>query len=240
MDSKAEHSTQCVEKIRGLDMNQLLETLKSIMPVLDEIKCAVEHSTNKIPKATEQLTTVTQATESATIEILNLLDVLSQRTEKGEKELQWLQDELRREESLRMKLDALLTRLTQPTFKRYKVRHYVDELRPLVTVPLLSERVEMIRAQLNDARNIFMNIAMALQVQDITSQQIDSVRHLIDNVRVQLANVVGQYDGRELVTHDESIAQKSFDHDAVYTKDQTRQQDADSIVAQFKQLQFQK
>ena len=97
----------------------------------------------------------------------------------------------------------------------------------------------MIRSQLNDARTIFMNIAMALQVQDITSQQIDSVRHLIDNVRVQLSNVVGQYEGKLPVMHDESITQKAFDGEAIYTKDQSRQEDADSIIAQFKQAHFQ-
>lgn len=239
MNNTTGHTANYAEELRKADMNQLVETLKSLMPVLDEIKNAVEHSTNKIPKASEQLTTVTQATESATIEILNFLDDMGQRIEAIEARLKHFQQELRRDDALRSKVHALLMDLSAPTYKRYAVRHYIDEIRPLLEQPSYSEQVELLCAQLADVRAITMNIAMALQVQDITSQQIDSVRHLIDNVRVQLSNVVGQYNGNEPVMQDKSLAQKAFDSQAVYSHDTSRQADADSIVAQYEQIHLQ-
>ena len=47
--------------------------------LLDRIKGAIEESSNKIPKAAVQLSTVTQATEMATVEILNVLDTMSHK-----------------------------------------------------------------------------------------------------------------------------------------------------------------
>lgn len=53
--------------------------LHKVIDLLDRIKGAIEESSSKIPKATVQLSTVTQATEMATVEILNVLDTMSHK-----------------------------------------------------------------------------------------------------------------------------------------------------------------
>ena len=53
--------------------------LHKVIDLLDRIKSAIEESSNKIPKASVQLNTVTQATELATVEILNVLDTMTQK-----------------------------------------------------------------------------------------------------------------------------------------------------------------
>ncbi|MCU0452436.1 MAG: hypothetical protein MUE68_02165 [Bacteroidetes bacterium] len=55
--------------------------LHKVIDLLDRIKGAIEESSNKIPKAAIQLSTVTQATEMATVEILNVLDMMSHKIE---------------------------------------------------------------------------------------------------------------------------------------------------------------
>lgn len=55
--------------------------LHKVIDLLDRIKGAIEESSNKIPKAAVQLSTVTQATEMATVEILNVLDLMSHKIE---------------------------------------------------------------------------------------------------------------------------------------------------------------
>jgi chemotaxis regulatin CheY-phosphate phosphatase CheZ len=55
--------------------------LHKVIDLLDRIKGAIEESSNKIPKAAVQLSTVTQATEMATVEILNVLDTMSHKIE---------------------------------------------------------------------------------------------------------------------------------------------------------------
>jgi len=52
----------------------VITALQKVITLLDRIKSAIEDSSSKIPNASVQLNTVTQATEIATVEILDVLD----------------------------------------------------------------------------------------------------------------------------------------------------------------------
>jgi chemotaxis regulatin CheY-phosphate phosphatase CheZ len=54
----------------------VIMALHKVITLLDRIKNAIEESSNKIPKVSVQLNKVTQATELATVEILDVLDVM--------------------------------------------------------------------------------------------------------------------------------------------------------------------
>jgi hypothetical protein len=75
---------------------------------------------------------------------------------------------------------------------------------------------------------------MTLQVQDITSQQIAGVSHLIESVRQQLLNALGLLDQKG-PEHPPWPGAKPADHthfdaNAVYTSSTERQDSADAIV----------
>ncbi|MBW7886955.1 MAG: protein phosphatase CheZ [Bacteroidetes bacterium] len=218
------------ENITG--MQQLLETLRKVMPVLDEIKTSVEHTSSKIPKASQQLTNVTQATETATIEILNLLDELGQRFEKVEQQLISIKDIVEEREK---KFSVLIEEFKKlPAETQSAFPDFAKAAEELAGHTDNSKTIGDLCQHLSDVREISMNIAMALQVQDITTQQIEGVRHMIESVRRQLYNVVGKYHGRESIDVEDN-GQKHFDSNASFNKDSTRQDEADSIIAQFTQ-----
>ena len=54
----------------------VITALQKVITLLDRIKNSIEESSSKIPNASVQLNTVTQATELATVEILDVLDVM--------------------------------------------------------------------------------------------------------------------------------------------------------------------
>jgi chemotaxis regulatin CheY-phosphate phosphatase CheZ len=54
----------------------VITALQKVITLLDRIKNAIEESSRKIPNASVQLNTVTQATELATVEILDVLDLM--------------------------------------------------------------------------------------------------------------------------------------------------------------------
>ncbi|MGD1046622.1 MAG: hypothetical protein ABR936_15045 [Bacteroidota bacterium] len=54
----------------------VITALQKVITLLDRIKNAIEESSSKIPNASVQLSTVTQATELATVEILDVLDLM--------------------------------------------------------------------------------------------------------------------------------------------------------------------
>ena len=66
--------------------------LHKVIRLLDRIKNAIEESSNKIPKAAVHLHTVTQATETATVEILDVLDTMVQKVGSVEKDLDSLRE----------------------------------------------------------------------------------------------------------------------------------------------------
>lgn len=216
-------------------MRQLLDMLRSLMPVLDNIKNAVENSSSKIPKATEQLSTVTQATESATMEILNLLDDIGRRVEHVQGKLKEIKDDYTKKTESIGRLSWLLDNVTEE--QKAQFRSFEADWKVITDLSFHVTTLDELTAELGEIHSLSMNIAMALQVQDITSQQIESVRHQIESVRTQLSYVVGQYEGREVVEQPLDPVKKAFDADAQYVKDESRQSEADDIIAQFAQQQ---
>jgi chemotaxis regulatin CheY-phosphate phosphatase CheZ len=214
----------------GVGMNHLLNVLKEIMPLLDEIKNTVENTSSNIPKASQQLSTVTQATENATMEILDVVDDMGRRIEKVERKLKEHENDLALSSTLVNRIAASVDGFDAEQKKTFA--HLHQDLRQLTGHSVKYESIGGLRQELADVRGLSMNIAMSLQVQDITSQQIEGGRHLIESVRTQLANAVGRFDGKEL---EEPIVEvtKSFDSEAIYSRDGSRQDDADSIIAQF-------
>jgi chemotaxis regulatin CheY-phosphate phosphatase CheZ len=63
------------ENVEGTS-ESVITALQKVITLLDRIKNAIEESSSKIPNASVQLNTVTQATELATVEILDVLDVM--------------------------------------------------------------------------------------------------------------------------------------------------------------------
>lgn len=60
-------------------VESVIHALQKVIALLDRIKNTIEESSGKIPKAAVQLDTVTKATEMATVEILNVLDTMTQK-----------------------------------------------------------------------------------------------------------------------------------------------------------------
>ncbi len=180
-----------------MSMRNVVEVLFGIIPVLDQIKHSIEESTGTIPRVSTQLSNVAQATEMATVEILNVLDRMTARIGTAEETVQQLRD---------------------------GGGNGGDSL-------------TSIGQALADTRQDAMNIAMALQVQDITSQQIAGVSHMIETVRRQLLEALGHLDPSQVPAQVPGQAPAThFDVNASYTGAGERQQTADAIIKQWNKV----
>jgi len=86
----------------------------------------------------------------------------------------------------------------------------------------------------NKIRDDVYKITLSLQVQDITSQQLAAVNHLIESVRLKLSSLIIHLDETDL-TSIENVkldipVGSTFDPDAVYTKSTERQEAADLLI----------
>jgi len=183
-------------------VNNVVEILIGLVPLLDRIKTSIEESTGTIPKASTQLSSVTQATEMATVEILNTLDRMTERIGSAEGGLVSMKNDL-----------------------------------GAAAAPVQG-KLQEIEKTLAETRQDAMNIAMALQVQDITSQQIAGVTHMIETVRQQLLSVLGQMD--KDLEHAPSPGPEApsghFDSNAQFNRSTERQDDADAIIQQWQKV----
>ena len=88
-----------------------------------------------------------------------------------------------------------------------------------------SDIADRARQSLIEARGEAMSIAMALQVQDITSQQIAGVITLIESVRTQLVDVLASLERDQGVCHpaavdapEKPLREDAFNADAQYNR----------------------
>jgi chemotaxis regulatin CheY-phosphate phosphatase CheZ len=201
IDQTAEREAGAVESV--------VIALHKVIDLLDRIKTAIEESSNKIPKASVQLSTVTQATEVATVEILNVLDTMTQKVSEVESEL--------------------------------------PSLRELLGSGPGMGVVETIEKNLSEVKQDSMNIAIALQVQDITAQKIAAANHLIECVRLELMRELNYFEkaGAEVLAEQAVVppappvvtGEVAFDKNASYRKTSEHQERINQVMQEWKQKQ---
>ncbi len=208
-------------------IQKLIEFMQEIVPLLNNINHSIEESNKKIPKATDHINDVTSATEMATTEILDIVDQISA-------EIQNLEDQFKsyseREEE-KTKLFAELILAAEGNEKVVSIAQKIQEL------PSSDEFNNNLINSFDRIKNDSYNITMALQVQDITSQQLSSVNHLILSVQKGLSSLIVDLTGDRIKAsgdeNDEIVMpdKATFDSEAKYSKDDKRQQIADQIMS---------
>ena len=205
-------------------IQSIIDFMKETVPLLEDINTSIADSTNKIPKAKDQITNVTSATELATTEILDIADSISIDLDKIEKELRSLQENETKKKELWVKIKDLLK---DNDGSGQLVEEY-EQLDNSIVVMANFQKV------FDKIKNDVYNITLSLQVQDITSQQLAAVNHLIESVRQRLSSLVMHLDETELSNMElvkiDSPDNSTFNPEAVYTKSQEKQDMADSLV----------
>jgi chemotaxis regulatin CheY-phosphate phosphatase CheZ len=173
-------------------LDEALGFLQEIHPLLEEIDLSIQESNHKMPSATSRLSDVSNATEVATHEILDLveevLEMLDRRTDQARQTHELLNSLKASDTELSVLLRNIFSHGGHPMGNR--------------VAELFRKRGEALQSLLDDCeatsesqqqiRSMLSRIMMALQVQDITSQQLASVNHLIESVRRRMV----QLDGR--------------------------------------------
>lgn len=213
-------------------LEELFYFVNDIVPVLEDINESIYESANKMPRAASQLNKVTQATEIATTEILDNLDgVLSKLTAIGSHFKTATNDMMALdgldEESMHLIKSTLNDEHPELISKlndlREQKRAHVKALR--ANAGGLEDSLEDIRNKAND-------IMISLQVQDITTQQIASVNHLIQSVQDRLANLIDRFkiSGADLVSEIKKAENHTFDPLASYDRSGEAQKTADQVI----------
>jgi chemotaxis regulatin CheY-phosphate phosphatase CheZ len=223
-------------------LEDLFTFVGEIQPLLEEINNSIKENLSKMPSLSKQLSKVTEATELATNEILDIidgifykLDLLVSSLNEAEKSNNFVQNFIN-------DFEAIIKQREQEIWSNEdfeaKVVAIFDAFKenysPRVAFDTVREIIENIRTDST-------SIMLALQVQDITSQQIAAVNHLLTTVQSRLNSLISKFNSKEVETvvtqAQENInvtklhREVAFDPDAVETLvgNSTKQDEIDKI-----------
>lgn len=190
-------------------LEEVFKFIGDIKPIITEIKEGLKDNVdNKLPIATENLYKVTESSETATVEILNKVDVLSLKTNE-------LLD-------INSKLDENYNKLiTKPLELLELLYTEIKNGNDLTNeLPVLANAIKKIKefekdkihALNNKSKDILSSISTDisdvmndLQFQDITSQRLYAVSTLLNSIKDKLSEIVKFFNENEHLTGDKSF-----------------------------------
>lgn len=205
-------------------IQSIIDFMRDVVPLMEYVNNSIQDSASKIPKAASQINSVTNATEVATSEILDIVDSMSMDLSKIKTELGDLKNGFFHQ---RVALENFGIQFAN-------LNGHFDALQSGLSIDELETKVNSMEEIVKKIENDSNNITLSLQVQDITSQQLASVNHLIQSVQKRLSSLIfdlskqGPIDTEEF-NLDESSRDATFNPDARYEKPQDKQELANSL-----------
>jgi len=217
MFGAGQRATAAVEELFGF--------LGEILPLMEEIDGSLRESTGRMPLATTQLQNVTEANEVATTEILDLVEGARRRLDAL---ADYAAGEAPAGEAAAERLRALLDAHLADPAARAEAERLLDAAHraPASNAPCMPT--------LDEARDHLNRILIALQVQDITAQQIAAVSHLIGSIQTRLKALIYKLTAEEGTLDADGVAPvnaDTFNAAARYDRSGQAQALADDVMA---------
>jgi len=180
-------------------LEELFAFVGEIQPLLEEINTSIQENLSKMPNLSKQLSKVTEATELATNEILDIvdgvfykLDILSSTLKEFESSQLGLKDFFE-------DFNKLVGKFNNGSFSLDDLKLNLSSLQAKSKDILSVEtKINSMKEMIDNIRNDSSSIMLALQVQDITSQQIAAVNHLLNTVQTRLNSLISKFQSGEI------------------------------------------
>lgn len=216
-------------------LEELFHFIEDIEPLLDEVNSSIRESTHKMPHAKSKLQSVSEATELATTEILDLVDAVMGELQMVSAALKQATGSLDAAQAADEKMmDLLRSELPDDAGLLQQVEHLHAEKCTMLDEchRAADEKLQAVKT----IREKMTQIMMALQVQDITSQQIAAVNHIIESLRNRMVRLI-EHPSVSAVDAPETQLESdgTFDLDARYEPSGDHQSLADELVNSFQQ-----
>lgn len=217
-------------------LEDTIQFVEDITVLLEEVNATIQTRTGHMGRATDQLKSVSEATEVATDEILDYTDEVLTKLNALEAGMTTSEEQF---DEIAAADDQLLTLLREELGEEHEalleeVERIEEKKRALRRH--WSSQVDETHEALSAIRKKINQITMSLQVQDITEQQLSSVNHLIETVRTRIDSLLEDLGSGKVADKDMPSGTPSstatFNEGARYDHSSERQQRADETVAE--------
>ncbi|MBM2817006.1 MAG: putative chemotaxis phosphatase, CheZ [Ignavibacteria bacterium] len=177
-------------------LEEIFVFVSEIKPILDEINVSIADNLKKMPNASKQLSKVTEATELATTEIMDIVEALVDKADSISESLSEIKQNNINQSSEPLKLLEIIFKAIQKESDQKvllpKIAKSIQQLRKSNEIRS-EENTRKIENVLQSIREDSSSIMMSLQVQDITTQQIAAVNHLLETIQDKLSRILSQF-----------------------------------------------
>lgn len=212
-------------------LQKIIDFMQDTVPLLENVNKSIAESTSKMPKASHQINNVTSATEVATTEILDIVDGVVLDLGVITTQISSFQDKFDEQQYQLVKIAEKYpgdTDVKKLIVNEFDSKYFSDDAKDL----------SQLVSKINDG---MMSITLSLQVQDITTQQLLSVNHLIQSIQQKLSSLLVDLGAKEINAIDERFHKNlSFNPEARYERNHNSQVLADSLVEENRSAASQK
>ncbi|MEA2062580.1 MAG: hypothetical protein U9P14_02675, partial [Gemmatimonadota bacterium] len=221
-------------------LEDMLVFVQEMAPMLNDMNKSILESSARMPVAAHQLDKVTSATEIATQEMLDRVDAMLSKMDDLNEVFSQVNSRLKAEQEAvagiagaveqLLKLPeakASLSKLVEDEQARklcMKVKEIVDEFMGSRLDESIAGKVEQL---IQDSQSDAYEIMNALQVQDITTQQIEGAHAVMRSVHERLSNLLMKY--TDAAPPEAIRKERAFDADASFVDAEGRQEIADEL-----------
>ncbi|MCA9733274.1 MAG: protein phosphatase CheZ [Deferribacteres bacterium] len=210
-------------------LEELVLFVQETAPILEEMNSSIEESSRKMPFAVEKLDKVTETTETATAGMLDLIDKILTSLDRVMEGMTALEDGYKKRLDQEKELVLALARALDGEDVT-EAAQVETELKNLIDLEMSETSFNSINDYLQLMQGDVFEIMNALQVQDITSQQIMGANSLIEAVQEKLSQLLTKFADID----DDDMPKKkfrAFDPNASFEDKADVQAMADQILA---------
>ena len=214
-------------------VEELVTFVYEVGPMLRLASRSLKETSTKMPKAAQHLHNVSEATEAATSEVLDRVDDILNELDHGLSMVESYRRFRRSAVSVRNQLKKIVRQMADADSVP---DDFVEELRELLArlnvATKESPSPSKFRQIFTSAQNGAYEIMNALQVQDITAQQLMAANNLIESVQRKIESLLG-----EIIRQEDqapgSGKKRAYDVQARfdYARAMERQKEIDKLVA---------
>lgn len=167
--------------------------VNDVRPIVEELNQSLMDNLNKLPGVSSQLTQVTEATELATNEILSLAEELSGYIGEMQNFTAEMKDRDKQYSEMNVFLMELINELSKIPGTEDQVAKIKDHLDKFYCNDMLNTiNYNEFTKLIDSMQEKTQSIMMALQIQDITEQQIAGVNLLVNIIQEKLNSIIGK------------------------------------------------
>ncbi len=177
-------------------LEEIFLFVSEIQPLLDDINVSIQDNLSKMPNASKQLSKVTEATELATTEIMDIVDGLVYKSDIITSNTNKLNEIVGKKMANHLKLLEIIYKgidsgnnLKEIMPHLAKTINSLKQSKNQSVMKIVDETNELTQSIAMDSSSIMMS----LQVQDITSQQIAAVNNLLETIQGKLGRILKNF-----------------------------------------------